>query len=82
VRAGASRKREAKKERRPTAARNGMVLSEDSKQKRRDEERFTAIRIIQMAVQIRGSGGKAKNVPESWFIVDYRAPYLREEKKN
>jgi hypothetical protein len=71
-----------KKEGRPTAPRKGMVLSEDSERKRRDEERSTTIIIIQMAVEIRGSGGKANNVPESWFIVDYRAPDLREEKKD
>jgi hypothetical protein len=59
-----------------------MVLSEDSERKRRDEERSTAIRIIQMAVEVQGSGGKANNVPEIWFIVDYRAPDLRGEKKD
>jgi hypothetical protein len=35
-----------------------------------------------MAVEVRGSGRKANNVPESWVIVDYRAPCFRGERKD
>jgi hypothetical protein len=35
-----------------------------------------------MAVEVQGSGGKANNVPESWFIADYRVPDLRGEKND